>query len=85
MKNYKSVVCKILILTACLSFLVFPFQSTEAFWPFKKKPNSVPSAELTLILNAGKEDLLEKMGGPLREGDTCEAAALELALWKLLD
>lgn len=85
MKNNKSVVCKILILTACLGFLVFPFQSTEAFWPFKKKPGSVPSAELTLILDAGRKSLLEELGGELREGGYCEAAIMELALDGLVE
>ena len=85
MKNSKISVLKILILVVCLCFLVFPFQSAGAFWPFKKKPSSTPSAELTLILDAGRRSLVEEMGGTLREGGICESAVLELALDKLIE
>ena len=85
MKNNKSVVYKILILTICLGFLFFPFQSAEAF-PlfefFKKKPT--PSPELTLILEAGRKGLVDELG-ELREGGFCEAAIMELALGKLIE
>lgn len=83
--NKKLVAQKILIMVICLGFLIIPFQSAEAFWPFKKKPSATPSAELTLILDAARKSLVEEMGGTLREGGICEAAVLELALDKLIE
>lgn len=83
MKNIKQTVLKIMVIVVCFSFMVFPFQSAKAFWLFdifEKKPSSVPSDELTLILDAGKRDLVDKLGGAARVSDSCEAVIMELAL-----
>lgn len=76
---------KVFIIILFAFFLIYPLQPTVAFWPFKKKSSSVPSTELTLILDAGRKDLVEELGGETRVGGYCEAAIMELALDGLVE
>ncbi len=59
MEKNKSMIRNFLAVIICFCFLLFPFRSAKAFSLFKKDPT--PSAELTLILEAGRKGLVDQL------------------------